>query len=358
MLVVNNLTVKKNGRTLVRDVSFTCQTGDIHCLLGPSGSGKTTIIRSIAGLDTPTAGCIHINQRCVADERTNVPIEKRDCGMMFQDLALFPHLNVAQNIGFGLNSYAPSERHARVQELLQLLNLAELARRTIDQLSGGQQQRVALARALAVRPPLLLLDEPLSSQDYRQRCHLLGVLKDFITKASITAILITHDQTEAFQMASYIGVLHNGNLLQWSSAYDIYHRPKNRFVAEFIAASVYIRGVIQAPNVVATDLGYITGEIQNTMSIDQGENSSTDLPPAGTVVDVLVRKDDIIHDDHSQHKAEVTHIDFHGSEYVYTLRIQNSQVLCSAPSHHIHHIGEKIGIRVEMHHLVLFLPAK
>lgn len=341
MLAVCDLGVKKDTRTIIQSINFSCRKGHIGCFLGPSGSGKTTLVRAIAGLERIAAGAIEIDGKCVNNEHVHVAIEKRNCGMLFQDLALFPHLTVAQNVAFGIGHMPAQQKRNRVQHMLDAFNISQFANRSIDSLSGGQQQRIALARTLAPSPRLLLLDEPLSHQDYHLRHHLLSTLKRLITQEGITALVITHNQHEAFYLADMIGVLCQGQIMQWANAYDIYHKPAHRFVAEFIGRSVYIQGIVRSSHAIDTELGQVTGEMNASFAV-------------GTEVDLLVRQDDIIHDDESKYVATVIDKEFTGADYVYTLRVENSVFLCSAPSHHNHAIGEAIGIRIDMHHLVAF----
>ena len=210
--------------------------GETLVLLGPSGCGKTTMLRIIAGLETPDEG-----GRVLFDgnDMTNVPIEKRNVGMVFQSYALFPNMSVADNIGYGLKirSVPKQERDARVAELVALTNITGLENRRIDQLSGGQRQRVALARAVAIRPGILLLDEPLTALDAALRERLRSELNRLLRALGITAIYVTHDQSEAMELGDRIVVMSKGGIAQVGTPRDIYFTPCNRFVAEFIGAA-------------------------------------------------------------------------------------------------------------------------
>ncbi|CAL79038.1 ATP binding protein (ABC superfamily, atp_bind) [Bradyrhizobium sp. ORS 278] len=211
-------------------------------LLGPSGCGKTTLLRIVAGLETPDSG-----GRVLFDGKdlTRQPIEKRNVGMVFQSYALFPNMSVAGNIGYGLKlrGLSKAERAARVAELVALTNLGGLEDRRIDQLSGGQRQRVALARAVAIRPSVLLLDEPLTALDAALRERLRGELNDLLRKLGITAIYVTHDQAEAMELGDRIVVMRKGSIAQVGTPREIYFTPANRFVAEFVGAA----NIIEAP---------------------------------------------------------------------------------------------------------------
>jgi putative spermidine/putrescine transport system ATP-binding protein len=218
--------------------------GETLVLLGPSGCGKTTMLRIIAGLETPDEG-----GRVLFDgnDMTNVPIEKRNVGMVFQSYALFPNMSVADNIGYGLKirSVPKQERDARVAELVALTNITGLENRRIDQLTGGQRQRVALARAVAIRPGILLLDEPLTALDAALRERLRSELNRLLRALGITAIYVTHDQSEAMELGDRIVVMSKGRIAQVGTPRDIYFTPCNRFVAEFIGAANIIESPVE-----------------------------------------------------------------------------------------------------------------
>jgi iron(III) transport system ATP-binding protein len=342
LLEVMDVVIGYNGAPVVRQVSFALEPGRIGCLLGPSGCGKTTLLRAIAGFELLQSGEIRMRGQVVSHAGWSLPPEKRRVGMVFQDFALFPHLKVGDNIGFGLRHLSERERRARVQTLLRLVGLPEYEGAYPHQLSGGQQQRVALARAMAPRPELLLMDEPFSSMDAEMREQLAREVRDIIKEEEITALLVTHDQYEAFAMADEIGVLNAGQLVQWDSGYNLYHRPGNRFVADFIGQGVILPGEVLGEGQVQTELGVINGQ----------------LPPgckAGCKLELLLRPDDIQHDDQSALHAKVVAKAFRGAEFLYTLELASgTRVLCLAPSHHDHPLGEQLGIRVEVDHLVMF----
>ena len=228
-------------KPVVEGLSLQLGRGEIGCLLGASGCGKTTVLRSIAGFEPLQQGGIVLAGRQLAAPQRALPAEQRRVGMMFQDYALFPHLDVAANIGFGLRGLQRAKRKARVQALLQYVGLPGLELRYPHELSGGQQQRVALARALAPAPDLLLLDEPFSNLDVDTRQRLAGELRDLLKAAGTTVLMVTHDQSEAFAMADRIGVMHEGRLLQWSGAQALYQAPQDPFVAGFIGRGALIQ---------------------------------------------------------------------------------------------------------------------
>ena len=227
----------------VDDVSIEVSAGSLFFLLGSSGCGKTTILRMIAGFVQPTAGRIFFGDRDV----TTLSPEKRNAGMVFQNYALWPHMTVSQNVGFGLDvrRMPSAEKKTRIGESLELVRMSQYADRLPNQLSGGQQQRVALARAIAFRPDLLLLDEPLSNLDAKLRLEMRSEIRRISHELRITMIYVTHDQHEALSLADQIAVMSAGKIEQLGAPRDIYQRPRTRFVAEFIGETNFVSGEIQ-----------------------------------------------------------------------------------------------------------------
>ncbi|HOP91570.1 MAG TPA: ABC transporter ATP-binding protein, partial [Ottowia sp.] len=230
-LQIDQVEVRYPGaaRAAVQGASLGLRAGDIGVLIGPSGCGKTTLLRAVAGLEHVSSGEIRLASELVSSARVDVPPEQRRIGMVFQDYALFPHLDVARNVGFGLRHLNAADRASRVAQVLALVDLAGSEQRFPHELSGGQQQRVALARAMAPAPRLLLLDEPFSNLDVDLRERLAHELRGILKKAGATALFVTHDQLEAFAIGDQIGVMHDGRLHQWDDAYSLYHRPATRF---------------------------------------------------------------------------------------------------------------------------------
>jgi iron(III) transport system ATP-binding protein len=340
LLEVENLRHAYGDHQVVAGLTFSLARGAIGCLLGPSGCGKTTVLRCIAGFEAPQEGEIRLAGRVVSGSGVMVPPETRRIGMVFQDYALFPHLSVAANIAFGLHAAPAAERAARVRELAELVGLSAALEKYPHEISGGQQQRVALARALAPRPELLLLDEPFSNLDIDLRERLSLEVRDIIKASGATVVLVTHDQQEAFAMADEIGILHAGHIQQWDSPYNLYHRPANRFVADFVGQGVFLPA--KARN---------AGELEIELGILQGESHGRED------LEVLLRPDDVVHDDAAPTRAEVVHKAFRGAEILYTLRLESGRkVLALVPSHHNHALGEKIGIRLDVDHVVAFRP--
>ena len=337
----------------VAGVSLAMSAGQVGVLIGPSGCGKTSLLRAVAGLEALAGGRITVAGQVLSNaaDGTRVAAEQRRIGMVFQDYALFPHLSVADNVAYGLHQLPRAQRAARVHEMLALVGLAQAAQRAPHQLSGGQQQRIALARALAPAPRLLLLDEPFSSLDVDLRERLAQDVRQILKKTGTTALVVTHDQLEAFALGDVIGVMNHGRLEQWDAAYTLYHRPASRFVAEFIG-----HGVFAPARIVENGRGVYVhtplGILDDTANYAQRQEY-----PRGEC-DVLLRADDVIHDDASTVKACIERKAFRGSEFLYTLRLATGeQVLAHVPSHHDHQVGEWIGIRPAVDHVVTFARA-
>jgi iron(III) transport system ATP-binding protein len=314
----------------------------IACLLGASGCGKTTVLRCIAGFEPVLGGTVAIDGSVLSAPGLSLPPERRRIGVVFQDYALFPHLTVAGNIAFGLRHATTAERDARVTDLLEVVGLVGLGEKYPQELSGGQQQRVALARALAPRPQLLLLDEPFSNLDVEMRERLSIEVRDILKREHTTAVLVTHDQNEAFNIADMIGVMKDGRIVQWDTPYRLYHEPKSRYVADFVGTGFFLPGTVMPDGQIRLEFGKVMPDSKPTWS-------------AGTVVDVLLRPDDVLHDDASPLQATVLRKAFRGAAFLYTLQLPDGgHVYSLVPSHHNHAVGETIGVRIELDHLVAF----
>lgn len=349
LLILSHIQHSYGEQPVVNDLSLTLETGEIGCLLGPSGCGKTTVLRCIGGFEPISHGEIVLKGITVSNDHYVMPPEQRRIGMVFQDYALFPHLSVAANINFGLHRLAKSERKLRVNELMQVVGLADVAEKYPHELSGGQQQRVALARALAPRPDLLLLDEPFSNLDVSLRERLSIEVRGILSDQNITAILVTHDQHEAFALADKIGVMDKGEIQQWDTAYNLYHRPVNRFVADFIGQGVFLPGKVLSPHQVEIELGVLP------VKMLPQDLERSDIPIKDRKVDVLLRPDDIVYDDASPLRAVIVDKAFRGAEILYTLKLaKGGTVLSLVSSHHNHPVGKKIGIKLEVEHVVAF----
>ena len=270
---------KRFGKNVVLDhIDLRIEPGELFFLLGPSGCGKTTLLRHIAGFYFPDSGQILFDQQDVS----RVPPHKRGTGMMFQSYALWPHLTVGKNVAFGLEerNVRKEEMDRRVEEALASVGMKELADRKINQLSGGQQQRVALARALVIRPRCLLLDEPLSNLDAKMRLQMRGEIRRVCKEFGLTAIYVTHDQKEALSIADRMAILDKGKLAQVGTPREIYRRPRNKAVADFIGETNFIEGTVTGPDervsgqwLVRTVMGEFTG-----MKADDGWQPAAESP--------------------------------------------------------------------------------
>ncbi len=349
-LLLDAVSQSYGTRQIITDLSFTLASGEIGCLLGPSGCGKTTALRCISGFEPIQSGEIRIDTEVVSRPGVMQAAEKRRVGMVFQDYALFPHLTVTQNIRFGLHKGPSQTNQARVTELLQLVGLEQHAHQFPHQLSGGQQQRVALARALAPRPRLILMDEPFSNLDVELRERLSIEVRNILKREATTALIVTHDQNEAFSLADWVGVMHQGRIQQWDTPYNLYHKPANRFVADFVGQGTLLTGQVINAHQVRTELGVLDGSIPLDCNPQGCHDCARDCH-----VDVLLRPDDIVHDDDSPLQAEVENKAFRGAEFLYTLKLPSGQrALSLVPSHHNHAIGERIGIKLAADHVVVF----
>ena len=268
-LEVVNISKAYNGECVISALSFNIEKGSIGCLLGESGCGKTTALRCIAGFERIQSGSIFINGSLMSNTTISTPPENRQLGMVFQDYALFPHLSVKKNIAFGLVQMSKQKQNLRVMEMLDLVGLMGDADKYPHELSGGQQQRVALARALAPNPSLLSLDEPFSNLDVSLRERLSIEVRKILEELGTTALLVTHNQNEAFAMADTIGVLKDGCLEQWDTAYNLYHRPLSQYVADFVGEGVLLQGKVTAEGEVQTKLGTLKGRFSYPCKNDQ-----------------------------------------------------------------------------------------
>lgn len=301
----------------VEDVTITLSPGNILTLLGPSGCGKTTLLRIIAGFEQPDRGTVEIAQQMVSGLNRWVPPERRDVGMVFQDYALFPHLTVAKNIAFGLQSLkkkSPKQAQQRVSEVLELVGLSGLAHRYPHEISGGQQQRVALARALAPRPALVLLDEPLSNLDVQVRLKLRQELREILKAAGTSAVFVTHDQEEALSISDWVAVMRDGHLEQLGTPEEIYLKPTSRFVAEFVTQANFIPAQKRG-DLWETEVGSFAIA---TSFVHRGETEQADL---------MVRQEDFILQPDETAPVVIRDRQFLGRELHYCLQVPSGREL-------------------------------
>jgi len=295
----------------VDHVDLDVPAGSLTALLGPSGCGKTTVLRMIAGLETPTAGLIEVHGSVVSDGRRTVAAEMRRIGMVFQDYALFPHLTVAQNVAYGLRRLARRDRRVAVTAALELVELADYANRLPNELSGGQQQRVAIARALAPQPAVLLLDEPFSNLDASMRQSVRADVRRILAEAGTTALFVTHDQEEALSLADRVAVMADGRIHQVDTPTRLYQQPVTAFVARFVGDSDILPAVTARPGLVDTPLGLL---------------DSIGAEPA---VEAMIRPEqvDLARDPNGRHR--VVDVQFFGHDQLITIQLADGTTVRS-----------------------------
>ncbi len=317
----------------IENLNMEVEEGHLVALLGPSGCGKTTTLRIVAGLMDPTAGSIKVDGK----EITNTPVDKRGMGMVFQSYALFPHMNVEQNVAFGLQmrKVPKDERDKRVASALDMVQLGHLAKRNVRALSGGQQQRIALARALVVEPTLLLLDEPLSNLDAKLRETMRGEIRAIQQRTRATTLFVTHDQDEALDMADRVAVMYNGVIEQFGSPTEVYERPRTRFVVNFIGQANIL------PCQVVREVSALGGEHEYELQVD-GIGAFGSLGEAGltgTRREVVVRP-------HRMHAVygealdpdsptgRIIHVSYTGDIIAFTLDLAGQKLHVQQPTRH------------------------
>lgn len=331
-------TYARNSPPAVSRLSFTLRRREILALLGPSGSGKTTTLRLIAGFDRPDAGRILLDGRPVSGDGAWVEPEDRRMGMVFQDYALFPHLTLLDNVAFGLRNESRKSRSETARSVLGVVGMADLAQRYPHEISGGQQQRVALARALAPDPLLLLLDEPFSNLDSDMRAEMREELLRILQGSETSAVVVTHDQEEAFALADRIGVLNRGRLEQIARPEALYGEPRTRFVADFVGQSDFVPGVVRG--VIETEVG----SFPNASGL-----------PDGARVELLARPNEVEVEASEDGGGVVARRRFRGAETLYHLTLPSgAQIRSSQPSACALSAGARVKVVFRPANVVVF----
>ena len=326
---------KAFGTTRAVDHADLCvERGELVALLGPSGCGKTTLLRLIAGFERPDGGEVRLLERTVADASTWVPPERRRVGMVFQDYALFPHMTVAENVGFGVPR---RDRPRRVPELLEMVGLASLGHRFPHELSGGQQQRVALARALAPSPETVLLDEPWSNIDPLLRGTMRDELAAILRGIGVTVVLVTHDREEAFSLADRIALMRDGTIVQEGSPEELYLAPADRWTAEFVGAGNFLRGHVEG-GLVETPLGRFP-LVNGTPAQD---------------VDVLIRPELLELAVDPDGPGEVVGREFRGHDVFYRVLLDGAVLVSQRPSNEVVPLGARVAVKPHAARVAVF----
>ena len=312
-LSVENLSYSIGDEKIINDISFKLYAGEVSCLLGPSGCGKTTLLKLIAGLLSPDQGSIFLDDRNITRVNGNLRLDKHPAMMVFQDLGLFPHMKVAENVAYGLNLKA-SKRREKVEQILAQLDLKGYSARYPHELSGGQQQRIALARALVLEPQILLLDEPFANLDTALRQPLAEKVLELLRERGIITLLVTHDREDALSLGDYVGVMGDGEILQWDTPQNLLSYPVLPQVARFTGHNSIIKGIVLSNGSIQTVLGSIQSrnDLQTTV-----EN---------TPVEVLLRCSDAeVTQTSSKHAAKVIYRSLEAEQLIYALQLENDE---------------------------------
>ncbi|TKX66958.1 ABC transporter ATP-binding protein [Halorubrum sp. GN11GM_10-3_MGM] len=347
VLSLSDVTKAFGPETAVDDVSLDVRSGELLTFLGPSGCGKTTTLRTIAGLEEPTEGEIALDDEVVAGDGAFVPPERRDVGIVFQNFALFPHLTVRENIAFGLGDEA-AENEARVDELLELVEMTDHGEKTPDQLSGGQKQRVALARSLAPEPEVLLLDEPFSNLDVRLRVEMREEVRRILKEAGVTAVSVTHDQEEALSISDRVAVMNDGKIEQVGRPESVFERPESKFVASFLGRASFLEGELRDGKV-DTGIG----------RFDAVTLEGYDTVYDGAPVDVLVRPDDLRATPASPELADgvVTSRQYVGPSFVYRVELDSGEAVHCLHNHvEEFELDEPVSLELTADHPLAWYP--
>jgi iron(III) transport system ATP-binding protein len=326
LISASHLRVSYGDTVALDDFSLDIPVGSLVALVGPSGCGKTTALRVIAGFETPSTGTVSIRDLVVVGDGKEVPPEKRNVGMVFQEYALFPHISVEENVGYGVRG---ADRVQRVHDVLKLVGLSAYKSRFPHELSGGEQQRVALARALAPGPDVVLLDEPFSNLDAPQRERMRRELRRILKGAGATAVFVTHDQSEALAIADIIAVMRDGRIVQTGRPDDVYEAPENAWVARFLGDAILMRGTV-SNGCVNTVLGDVDTEL-----------------PTGMTVDVMIRPEWITPHVQDSGRGKVTDREFYGHDQRVEIELPGGErVEALVPTRNRVAVGDRVSIEL------------
>ena len=347
----------------LRGIDLDVEEGEFFVLLGPSGCGKTTMLRSIAGLERPSAGEISIDNKEVVRTNTKlfVPPDQRPIAMVFQNYAIWPHMDVFENIAFplrrGRTKLGEAAVRERVSEVLEMLGLGSMAERPVITLSGGQQQRVALARALALRPRVLLMDEPLSNLDFKLQVRLRAQMRDLMHRLRLTTVHVTHNQAEALETGDRIAVMEQGKIVQLGDPRTIYHRPENEFVARFIGDMNIFSAIFQSKDaqtvLVDTPFGKISGHLASHTSFKTGDRCVIGIRPEDIEISVAENTNST-----NQISATVVSSSFVGEGFVYTIEAFDQRIRIKRHHNEVINPGEKITILFPPNQTIVVTPAE
>lgn len=344
-LLIEKLNFDYQGNKVIDDLSLTIEKDEIVCLLGASGCGKTTTLKAVAGLIEPSSGLIRISNKTLNDKKYFIAPENRNIGMMFQDYALFPHLTVSQNIGYGLLSKDKKANSERVSEMLNLVKLEGFGERFPHQLSGGQQQRVAIARALAYKPSILLLDEPFSNIDHQVRFQLIEDIRRIIKDQQVSAIFVTHSKDEAFAFSDKLAIMNEGKIIQQGTAKELFHQPKAKMVAEFLGQGIYIDAHYQGDSIFKTPLGCVTSTQKSDYNKQQG--TLYIRPQYISLKSKCAAKID--------NSVTILSKRFMGTRYIYRIRIAEQELEIASTDDGLFNHGDQVDLNILPHPVNFFI---
>lgn len=344
-LIINKLSCFYQNNQVLNSLDLELANNEIVCLLGESGCGKTTLLRAIAGLQIELSGEININAKMVNNTGINIPPEERKVGLIFQDYALFPHLNVFDNVAFSLQKLSRSEQQKLVTKVLTLVRLKDYADRFPHQLSGGQQQRIAIARALAYQPELMLLDEPFSNLDPHVRFQLIEEIRQLLKVHSMSALFVTHSKEEGFAFADRIALMRSGKIVQIDTAQMLYSHPNSRYVADFMGLSNYLRVTVRDKYSYQSDLGLL-----NCNAIIEH--------PINTALTLLLRPEQLAVEVDPSGKGTIKKVDFLGAYQHVSIDYLSKHYIVKQSNHYGNcmqlKVGDKVSLTVLSHDFVAF----